>query len=467
MPSAENQTFSLYQVCQDIQLTIDKRYKYGYWIKAEINKLNHYTRSGHCYPELVEKRSSKIVAQIRSVIWKTDFERIDQKFRQIAGEPLKDDIKILFFAYVDYHPQYGLSLKIRDIDPNYTMGDLMQAKQETLAKLKKANLINRQKQLQLPVLPKRIAIISVETSKGYADLINILDQAKDDHNLGFFRHLFPAILQGDRAVKTITQQLDNIQKVKHHFDLVAIIRGGGGEVGLSCFNDYQLSKKIAEFPLPVFTGIGHSTNQTVAEMVSHYYAITPTKIAEYLISILLDQKRSVIELAAQLHRNTTNFINFYTSKLSESKSKTHHLAKYQLRNQIHYQQKLQKDIHIYSTFRLKSEKQRLTDIPEKIKSSKHQMIVDQKLLIDNNIKMLTRFSKKLIHQQQREMQIVKKNVHHLKPEQVLKRGYSITRFKGKAVTQTKALKKGDSLETQLYDGQVSTTINDIKTNENE
>lgn len=466
MPSAVNQTFSLYQVCQDIQLTIDKRYKYGYWIKAEINKLNHYTRSGHCYPELVEKRSSKIVAQIRAVIWKTDFERIDQKFRQIAGEPLKDDIKILFFAYIDYHPQYGLSLKIRDIDPHYTMGDLMRAKQETLAKLKKSDLIKRQKKLMLPVLPKRIAIISVETSKGYADFINILDQATKEQKIGFFCHLFPAILQGDRAVKTINQQLDNIQKVKHHFDLVAIIRGGGGEVGLSCFNDYQLSKKIAEFPLPVFTGIGHSTNQTVAEIVSHYYAITPTKIAEYLISISLDQKRSVTKLAAQLHQNTTNFIHYYTSKLSDCKSKTHQLAKYQLKDQIHHQQKLQKDIHIYSSFRLKSEKQRLMDIPEKIQSTKHQMIDDQKLTINNNIVRLNKFSKKLIDQQLREVQIVKKNVHYLKPEQVLKRGYSITRFKGKAVTATNELKKGDSLETQLYDGQVSTTINNIKTNEN-
>jgi len=467
MSSTQKQSFSLYQVCEDIQLSLEKRYKYGYWIKAEINKLNHYTRSGHCYPELVEKKSSKIIAQIRGVIWKADFERIDQKFKKIAGEPLKDDIKILFFAYVDYHPQYGLSLKIRDIDPNYTMGDLLQAKQDTLARLQQDGLINRQKQLQLPLLPKRIAIISVETSKGYADFINILEQAQMQENLGFFCHLFPAILQGDRAVKTIINQLNYIKKVKHHFDLVAIIRGGGGEVGLSCFNDYQLSKKIAEFPLPVFTGIGHSTNQTVAETLSYYYAITPTKIAEYLIRILLDQKSSIVELATKLHRNSTNVINQNQSRLADAKQKTHQSAKYQLKEQKHLNQKLQKNIHILSSFRIKSQKEKLQDFPHKILTITNKLVNQQSLVVNENKNQLHKYTQKLLIQQKNEMDSIRKSIHLLKPEQVLKRGYSITRVNGKAVTHAQFLNKGDLIETQLYNGNVTSNVNKIKNKNNE
>jgi len=459
MPDNSKHIFSLYQVCKDIEKTLDKRYKYGYWIKAEINKLNHYTRSGHCYPELVEKRSSKIVAQIRSVIWKTDFERIDQKFRDIAGEPLKDDIKILFFAYVDYHPKYGLSLKIRDIDPNYTMGDLMQAKQETLAKLKKADLINRQKQLQLPVLPKRIAIISVETSKGYADLINILDQAKDEHKIGFFRHLFPAILQGDRAVKTITQQLDYIEKVKHHFDLVAIIRGGGGEVGLSYFNDYQLSKKIAEFPLPVFTGIGHSTNQTVAEMVSHYYAITPTKIAEYLIAPLKEQKLDLAELQEKVFKSSQYQLNEQMQQLYHLKKWMHNHSKNQLRKQTNQQEQLLQKVHVHSMFRIKNEGHHLEHSRYQLGYQTSKLTAKASDLVREQKMLLRKYTGRSLEKDQEELENFRKAVRYLHPDQVLKRGYSITRMNRRSIKHSSEVKPGDQLETVLFEGKLKSTVN--------
>lgn len=462
MSATSKHIFSLYQVCKDIEKTLDKRYKYGYWIKAEINKLNHYTRSGHCYPELVQKRSNRIVAQIRGVIWKTDFERIEKKFKAAIGDSLKDDIKILMFAYVDYHPQYGLSLKIRDIDPNYTVGDLMQAKQKCLDKLKAASLLDRNKQLRLPVLPQRIAIISVETSKGYADFINILDQAEKEQNIGFFRFLFPAVLQGDRAVRTILTQLNRIKKLQHHFDLVAIIRGGGGEVGLSCFNDHQLAKSIATFPLPVFTGIGHSTNRTVAEMVSYYNAITPTKIAEYLIGPLKEQKLELGDLQKKVFNSSQYQLNEQKQQLHQLKKWTHYHSKNQLSKHADQQEQLLHKVHIHSMFRIKNEDHHLKQFRGQLVDRSAKMVVKGSDSVKDLQLLLRKYAVRSLEKDQAELENFRKAVRYLHPEQVLKRGYSITRMNGRSIKRSNDVQPGDLLETVLYQGKIKSTVNKKK-----
>jgi exodeoxyribonuclease VII large subunit len=273
--------FSLLEVSRSIKDTLAKRYTSTFWVKAEMIKLNHYKHSGHCSPDLVEKNQGRVIAQIRANIWKRDYERINALFTKILKEPLKDGIKILFLAKISFDPVYGLSLHILDIDPSFTLGDLEREKQECIQKLRAEGLLLKNKSTSFPLLPQRIAIISVETSKGYADFLKIIE-----NNLwgyAFFHYLFPSILQGEKAVDGIIYQLARIKTVLHHFDVVAIIRGGGGDVGLACYNDYQLSRAIANFPIPVITGIGHATNQTVAEMISYENAITPSKLAEMLM----------------------------------------------------------------------------------------------------------------------------------------------------------------------------------------
>lgn len=177
MPEKENERtiFSLLEVTKSIQKTLLERYKSSFWVKAEMNKLNYYKQSGHCYPELVEKQNGKIIAQIKSHFWKDDYLRVNNNFQKVLKEPLKDGIKILFLAKVSFDPEHGLALWIIDIDPSYTMGDLEREKQETINKLKEESIFNRNKLLKLPLLPQRIAIISVETSKGYADFVKVID----------------------------------------------------------------------------------------------------------------------------------------------------------------------------------------------------------------------------------------------------------------------------------------------------
>ena len=185
-------------------------------------------------------------------MWKDDYIKINNTFQKVLKEPLKDGIKILFLASISFDPTYGLALRIIDIDPGYTLGDLEREKQETIKKLQDEGIFNKNKTLKLPLLPQRIAVISVETSKGYADFLKVIDT--NSWGYKFFHLLFPSLLQGEKAVEGIINQLRRIRKVRSHFDVVAIIRGGGGDIGLSCYNSFILAKEIALFPIPVITG---------------------------------------------------------------------------------------------------------------------------------------------------------------------------------------------------------------------
>src|SRR5690349_14708930 len=173
MPEQVNnrRVFSLLEITQSIHRAISSIYKSSYWIKAEMNKLNHYKQSGHCYPELVEKMDGKVVAQMKATLWQDDYVRVNADFQRLLKEPLKDGIKILMLATIEYHPQHGLSLRIVDIDPSFTLGDLEREKMETIQKLQAEGIFSRNKEQVLPVIPQRLAVISVETSKGYADFL--------------------------------------------------------------------------------------------------------------------------------------------------------------------------------------------------------------------------------------------------------------------------------------------------------
>lgn len=308
MPTQENgiKYFSLLEVLSSIQKTILGRYTSCFWVRAEMMKLNHYVHSGHCYPDLVEKSDNRILAQTRALIWKDDFERINKKFISITKEPIKDGITILLYCRVNFDALYGLSLRIIDIDPLFTLGELERERQETIRKIKEEGLWDKNKKLPLPLIPQRLAIVSVQTSKGYSDFMNIIQQEEKKYKI--FTFLFPSLLQGDNAVESMILSLDTIELVKDHFDAVLIMRGGGGDIGLSCYNNYNLVKRIVTFPLPILTGIGHSTNETVSEMVSNRNSITPTDLADFILSRFKTFDDSLKELKQELFLSSTKRI---------------------------------------------------------------------------------------------------------------------------------------------------------------
>jgi exodeoxyribonuclease VII large subunit len=308
------QIFSLKQVALSIEKTIASRYHQNYWVKAEIHKLNKYP-SGHAFPELVEKEEGKIVAQMNGSIWKQNLQRIEKIFADQVQEPLKDGIQVLMLVKVSFNPTFGLSLQIQDIDPAFTLGQLQKEKDITLKKLKAEGLLQTNQLLPYPLLAKRIAIISAATSKGLSDFYQVLDQ--NSFGYTFHTQLFEAYVQGDIAIDSIIAALQQIENHKSKFDVVVIVRGGGAEVGLTCYNNYELCKAIASFPLPIITGIGHSTNLTVAELIAYSSAITPTQLAEMLIAQFRDFELRVERLSQAVVKNAQLQIQRNREKMSQ------------------------------------------------------------------------------------------------------------------------------------------------------
>ncbi|MFW6352131.1 MAG: exodeoxyribonuclease VII large subunit [Bacteroidota bacterium] len=430
----DRKVYSLLEVTQSIKKALDEKNQSCFWVKAEMNKLNHYIHSGHCYPDLVEKQKGKVVAQMRANLWRSDYLRINRQFLRITKEPIRDNISILCFAKVTFDPVHGLALQIRDIDPVFTLGELEREKQETIDKLKQQAVFDNNRNLQMPMLPQRIAVISVESSKGYADFLSVIENNQWGYR--FFQMLFPSLLQGDNAVHDMIRQLNRIERVKKHFDVVAIIRGGGGDVGLSCFNHYELARKIATFPLPVLTGIGHSTNQTVVEMLAHSNNITPTKLAEFLIQEfhnfsvpVKEGQRTISEKAREL--------------LSDSKTS--------LNDQLRYFKSVTgKILEIHKSVFANS-----------IVSLKHACIVRMGKH-ENKLEQLKRslliHSKGSIIHSRNRLESMQSKVELLSPENVLKRGYSITTLNGYALKNTSEVQAGDEVETRLFEGKLKSIV---------
>lgn len=404
--------YSLSEITKSIKSVINKTYTRAYYVKAEIIKLNLYPHTGHCYPELVEKEGDRIITQMRAVIWKSQVEAINEKFVKITGEKLKDNINILCLATIEFNPQYGLGLYIQDIEPTYTLGELMKNKLAVINKLKQESVFTANKSLQLPLLPKRIAIISVETSKGYSDFIISL---KDNNwNYCFECELFTSILQGDKAISTISARLEEIEKRKQDFDCVVIIRGGGGDVGLSCYDDYTLAHKVATFPLPIISGIGHSTNESVTDMVAFANKITPTEVAYFLIQKFHDFAIQVEEMQDQMRQCVMSI--------------------------------------------LEQEKHKLSQIENNHRLITTRFITHEKSKLDNLQNMMKLSAKNIIENQKKDLQALKEHIQLLHPDNVLKRGYSITLLNGKAVTQAKQIKSGDILTTRLFKGNIESEV---------
>lgn len=408
----ERRIFPLSRLTMAVEKVVRENCSNRVWVKAEIVKLNRYVQKGHCFPDLVEKRNGRIVAEIRGNIWKTNFEMISRKFREVLNEDLKDDMTVVIEGMITYHSIHGLALNILDIDPEYTLGELARQKTETIKKLKREGIFEANKQTNLPQLPKTLAVISADNSKGYQDFMSVIGQ--NIWNFKFHTQLFPAILQGENAVMTISEQLHRIRKHTDLFDAVLIIRGGGGEVGLSCYDNYNLAKEISTFPLPVLTGIGHSTNETVSELVSHRNFITPTKVGEFLLQ---------------------EFWSF-SAPLQEGVEKIRNAANLLFERQGEYLSESSRIFGFLTRRVLERNSNRLQHCNSAILAE----------------------SKTILQHEKAELRNMFTSVKLLSPQNILKRGYSITRKDGKIISKTADLQAGDLLTTELSSGKVNSRI---------
>ena len=442
---SEKQVFTLQQVVRSIKKTLEDRYSQNYWVKAEMHKLNRYP-SGHAFPELVQKDENKIVAQITGTIWKQQLERINTKFIEVVKEPLREGTTLLLLVKINYSETFGLGLQILDIDPSFSLGELQKQREETLRKLAKEGLLNLNQKLHFPLLPKRVAIISADSSKGLSDFLQVLQENEKSYFI--FTHLFNAYLQGDVAVQSIISALKKIKRVKDHFDIVIIVRGGGAEVGMTCYNNYDLCKAIAEFPLPVLTGIGHSTNLNVAEMVSFRNEITPTKLAEFLLQTFREFEqetkrlnREMIAYSIQLIDKTKQDFNGQVRVFKHASLRFTDSLKNELNQQI---------IELKNTTRyfLKNENDAVLSLKNDYRIVTKEIITAER----NTLSLISKPIKgSLLHffeRKESDLEQLEKTVNILNPSNVLQRGYSLTLLNGKILSAKNKPKKGDLIESK-------------------
>ena len=289
-------SYTLSELCNEIGEALDNSLASSYWVKAEVNSLSR--KNGHLYLELIEGNTAKM----RATCWSGTQEMLMAYFESETGQALQTGMAVLVEAEIQWHAVYGLSLSIVGIDPSYTLGDIARQRQQTIALLQADGLLEAQQLLPLPTLIRRIAVISSPNAAGYEDFANTLLHSP----YSFHTQLFPAIMQGDGAEVSILAAFEGVSSINgkngNRFDCVVIIRGGGATSDLRCFDSYTLCAVCAQFELPIITGIGHTRDVSVLDLVAHEALKTPTSVAEWLIHRMDNQMTRISDLLIRLHR---------------------------------------------------------------------------------------------------------------------------------------------------------------------
>lgn len=427
--------FSLSELNAAIKESIEVSFPETLWVVAEISEAQCNPK-GHFYMELVEKDEESIVAQIKANIWASAYRSLSRKFENATREKLRKGMKVLLQVNITFHEVYGLSLNVKDIDPTYSLGEMARKKRETLERLTKEGLINLNKQIPLTMVPQRIAVVSSVTAAGYGDFINHIEGNKYGYRI--FHRLYQAVMQGEEAEASVISALRAIKQEIHAYDVVAVIRGGGSQADLSCFDAYGLAVEVAKFPLPVITGIGHERDDTVVDTVAHTKLKTPTAVAEFLITGMKHFEERVLEAEREIVR----------------------LAKELMKEKIHrFRFIVQNFKHVLGS-RLHQENKTLEITMRSLIHGTTQALDAHRNRVKLTLSRIGVALKGLIQMQDNKIRHAEQAVRLLDPINVLKRGYSITYFKEKAVKDGHELKEGDIIKTRLHNGTVKSKVED-------
>ena len=448
---------TLYELNKVVKTVLKNNLSQFYWVIGEISELK-INSNGHCYLELVEKDegTDTLSAKARAIIWASAFRMLQPYFETTTGLKLASGIKILVKASVEFHELYGYSLVISDIDPNYTIGELARKKQEAINRLVKEGVIDMNKALHFPVLPRRVAVISSETAAGYGDFIAQLNN--NPENYRFYIKLFPAYMQGEDAEQSIIAALEKIYVYEKFFDIVVIIRGGGSQADLSCFNNYWLAYNITQFPLPVLTGIGHEQDESVVDIVAHTRLKTPTAVAEFLISKFQDADDYVSDLNYKIVNITREYIDKEKRRISKSllmlaPTVTRIISVNNNRLNIKYIDILNAAKKAVSGGFLK-----IDLLANNIRALTKESIIKNIRTCDFLLKIIESSASNYLSNKRYQLEILGKKNHYLDPKNILKLGYSITYHNKSNIRIASELKKDDIIETVLYKGKVASKV---------
>lgn len=405
------QHLSLSQLNRMVKRALRTLSMQGFWVIAEIADIKQ-AASGHVYMELVEKSGNRMVAKLQAVIWANTFLNIRQQFGSDTRLLLKKGNKVLIKGKVDFHEVYGIKITISELDPSVTLGELERQRLATVRKLREAQLIGLNNLRSLPSVLQNVAVISSATAAGYGDFVSHL--ARNAYGYKVNHRLFPAAMQGDNTEADVVAQLAAIGQQTNDFDVVVLIRGGGSKLDLHAFNNFEIGAAIAQCPLPVLSGIGHQQDETVPDLVAHTSLKTPTAVAEFIIDSFVTFEENLVGIQAYLHTSTQQILN----------------------------------------------RQELTirDLNTRFRLSATHFTRRENEKLANHEQVLTRLSQHLLKQEHQRIAYLESTFKLFNIENLLRRGFSITRHQGKVISNADALKKGDMVVTELAQGTLKSEI---------
>jgi exodeoxyribonuclease VII large subunit len=450
---------SLSALCKQIKETLSNNLWESVWVVVEISEIRTNS-SGHCYLELIEKdeKSDQIIARIKGNIWSYTFRMLRPYFESATGQQLTSGLKILVNGTVEFHEVFGISINIRDIDPTYTLGDLAQRRNLIIKRLREEGVFEMNHDVTQPTVIQRIAIISSPTAAGYEDFVNQL--SVNAYGFVFYHKLFPAIVQGDKAEESIINALEQIFSYEHHFDVVALIRGGGSSTDLLCFDSYHIALNIAQFPLPVLTGIGHERDLSICDMVAFAHLKTPTAVAEYIINYNAAFEQNINGYAEVI-------LDLFSERMLEEKELLNHRA-----NRITTLSKKQlalgsSELSVHANQLVNMSRLIFRDNRKQLEKQGEMVALKAKLTVKSSGVKLSYLVKKLRYDTQvsfKQQNVLLQsfcNQNHLyDPAALLEKGYSLTYFNGAILKDLKKIKKGDTITTRLKDGSFESTVNE-------
>lgn len=403
------------------------------WVVAETSDVR--VSRGHCYLELIERdEQERTVARLGAVIWASTYYALAAKFKDATGQDFANGMKVMVCITVNFHGQYGMKAVIGDIDPNYTLGDMARLRKEIIDRLTREQIIDRNKQLPWDIVPQRIAIISSATAAGYGDFMNQLEG--NAYGLKFYTHLFTAVLQGNNTVPSVLDALRQVEQHKEHFDCLVVIRGGGASSELNSFDNYDLARTIALFPIPVIVGIGHERDVTVLDYVAAMRVKTPTAAAEFLIGrgvdalARLDELRNlVVNNAREIVSREREHMSYYSSIIPATAQRIVSTAGTRLDNF-------------------------LSAIPQAVNT----LINAQSTRLDHTTEVMKTAVNQSLLTAQMQLQALDDKVALLSPRNILNRGYSLTMCNGKYITSSTQLNPGDVVTTHLKQGRIRAEV---------
>lgn len=433
----------------------------GAWVAAEISDMS--TSGGHCYMTLIEKDASgATVARMRATIWANRFSYLRHKFFAATGKEISNGMKVLLYGGANYHSSYGLSFNVGEIDPSYTMGDLERLRREILAALQKEGTIDLNRNLRITEPPLKIAVISSEKAAGYGDFINQL--ANNSAGVEFHTMLFPAVMQGEKTAQSVLTALDLIEQTNSivEWDCVAIIRGGGATTDMNGFDDLALARRVATFPLPIIVGIGHERDRCVLDEIACIRCKTPTAVAAWLSDTAGMAWQRACDLATRIASFAAERIKGEQIRMQSIETMVPALAEAQIRNarlRLHSITALLPSAAREATSKANL---KLEGLSMTLKMAAHARIEREYPALQSASTTIKMATASLISKEQARIENLEKLIDVLNPASTLKRGYSITRIGGKAITGTISIKAGDIIETTTAGGMITSTVNEIE-----